>query len=93
MQRKLAILSIAAASLLAASPLVRAETADDMSFSGMFKSDRIDGNKDGMVSKAEFLAQMGKVWDMKMKEMHIKGDKMRIGDYEKQILMYFRAGS
>ena len=55
---------------------VRAETADDMSFSGMFKADRLDGNKDGMVSKAEFMAMMDKAWDMKSKEMKVSGDKM-----------------
>ena len=60
-----------------------AETDDDMSFSGMFKVDRIDGNKDGMVSKAEFLAMMGKVWDMKAKEMKVKSDKMSPEEFRK----------
>jgi hypothetical protein len=51
-------------------------TADDASFSGMWRMDYIDVNKDGMMSKDEFLALMGKVWDMKTKEMKVKGDKM-----------------
>jgi hypothetical protein len=71
--------------------IAAAQTADDMSFSGNFKMDRIDRNKDGMVSKAEFLEAMGKVWDMKMKEMKIKGDKAS-ADEMKQILMYLKAG-
>lgn len=54
----------------------RAESNDDMSFSGMFKVDRIDTNKDGMVAKAEFLAMMGKAWDMKAAEMKAKGAVM-----------------
>ena len=55
---------------------VRAETNDDMSFSGMFKADRLDAIKDGMISKAEFMAMMDKAWDMKSKEMKVSGDKM-----------------
>jgi len=82
----------AALALGLAGTAARAESNDDMSFSGMFKTDRIDSNKDGMVSKAEFLAQMGKVWDMKAKEMKAKGDRMTPADYQ-QVLMYLKAGS
>ena len=71
---------------------VRAESADDMSFSGMFKMDRLDKNKDGMVSKAEFMAMMDKVWEMKAKEMKVKGGKMSADDF-KQVMMYLKAGS
>ncbi len=89
-QSLIAVLSTALV-LGAASTAVRAETADDMSFSGMLKTDRIDKNKDKMVSKAEFMEQMGKVWDMKAKEMKVKGDKMAEADYQ-QVLMYLKAG-
>ena len=84
----LAILTLAATGL--AAPAF-AQTADDMSFSGNFKMDRIDRNKDGMVSKAEFMEAMGKVWDIKAKEMKLKGDKAS-ADEMKQILMYLKAG-
>lgn len=70
----------------------RAETNDDMSFSGMFKADRIDKNKDRMVSRAEFLEMMGKMWDMKAKEMGAKADRISMEHYQ-QVLMYLRAGS
>jgi hypothetical protein len=52
------------------------DVADNASFSGMWRMDYVDTDKDGMLSKAEFLAMMGKVWDMKSKEMKLKGDKM-----------------
>ena len=61
----------------------RAENQDDNSFSGMFTLARMDTDKDGMVSKAEFLAMMAKVWDMKAKEMKVKGDKMTMEDFKK----------
>lgn len=76
---------------LAFNGAARAETFDDNSFSGMYKLERMDMNKDGMVSRAEFLAMMGKVWDMKAKEMKLKADKASAKEME-QILMYLRAG-
>jgi hypothetical protein len=76
---------------LAFSGTARAETMDDNSFSGMYKMERMDKNKDGMVSKAEFIEMMGKVWDMKAKEMKLKADKASAKEME-QILMYLRAG-
>ena len=75
-------LSLAALALTTSSLAVRAEGNDDMSFSGMFKLDRIDKNKDGMVSKAEFLEMMGKAYDMKAKEMKVKGGMMGTDDYK-----------
>ncbi len=89
-QRFVAALS-AAVLLSTAMTATRAEKDDDMSFSGMFKMDRIDKNKDGMVSKAEFMAMMGKVYDMKAKEMKVKGGMMNSADYQ-QVLMYLKAG-
>jgi hypothetical protein len=88
-------LAIAAAiiALGLAGTAARAESNDDMSFSGMFKVDRIDRNKDKMVSRAEFLEQMGKVWDMKAKEMKVKDMKMMTPADFQQVLMYLKAGS
>lgn len=83
----------AALALSLGSTAARAETNDDMSFSGMFKVDRIDRNKDKMVSRAEFLEQMGKVWDMKAKEMKVKDMKMMTPADFQQVLMYLKAGS
>jgi hypothetical protein len=64
-----------------ASLAAHAQTSDDMSFAGMTKVEQVDTNKDGRVSKAEFLAAMGKVWDMKAKDMKVKGGKMKEADY------------
>lgn len=55
--------------------------AEDSSFDGMMKMAMMDKNKDGMVSKAEYLAMMAKVWDMKAKEMKVKGDMMTPADF------------
>jgi Ca2+-binding EF-hand superfamily protein len=68
--------------LVVGSTAVRAETNDDASFSGMFKMEMMDKNKDGMLSKAEFLAMMGKAWDMKAKEMKVKGGMMSDVDFK-----------
>jgi hypothetical protein len=90
-KRLIAVLSTALA-LGAFGTAARAETNDDMSFSGMFKLDRIDKNKDKMVSRAEFLEMMGKVYDMKAKEMKVKGGNMTAAELQ-QVMMYFKAGS
>jgi hypothetical protein len=90
MQAKHTLIALTAAALMAVGTAARAESNDDMSFSGMFKADRIAA-KDGMVSKAEFLNQMGKVWDMKLKEMKVKGDRITMQQLQ-EILQYMRAG-
>ena len=59
----------------------RANTDGDNSFSGMMAMAKMDANKDGMVSKAEYLSMMGKIWDMKAKEMKVKGDMMTPADF------------
>jgi tartrate dehydratase beta subunit/fumarate hydratase class I family protein len=93
MNVKTSLITVAAAAMLAgAGTAAMAQTQEDMSFGGMTKAARMDTDKDGMVSKAEFLAMMGKVWDMKAKEMKAKGDKLSMADFQ-QILMYMKAGS
>ena len=46
-------------------------TQDD--FMLFFKMEMMDKNKDGMVSKQEFMAMMDKAYDMKAKAMGAKG--------------------
>lgn len=78
---------------LAALPLaVSAETFEDMSFDGMMKMPMLDANKDGKVSKKEFLDMMGKMWDAKMKKMSVAGDAVSEAQM-REILMYLKAGS
>lgn len=45
-------------------------------YSRLFEMKQMDGNKDGMVSKEEFLAMVAKLWDMHSLEIKIKGSKM-----------------
>jgi hypothetical protein len=52
----------------------------------------IDKDKDGMVSKKEFMDMMSMAWDMNAKKMGVKGDKMT-PDQFKEIMMYLKAGS
>jgi Ni2+-binding GTPase involved in maturation of urease and hydrogenase len=82
MRQRFLILAIATAAALGGATSARAETNDDMSFSGMFKADRLDVNKDNMVSKAEFLAMMDKAYDMKAKEMKAKSMGMTMEQFK-----------
>ena len=45
-------------------------------YSRLMDMKAMDANKDGMVSKQEFLAMMAKAWDMRMQEAKLKGSKM-----------------
>ena len=51
----------------------------------------IDKNKDGMVSRQEFLDMMAMSWDMNAKKMGVKGDRMTPQQFS-EILMYLKAG-
>lgn len=55
----------------------------------MFKMDQLDKDKDGMVSKKEFMDMMGQAWDMKAKEMKAKDGKMT----ESQVNDFFKGFS
>jgi hypothetical protein len=63
-----------------ATAVAHAESQDDISFDGMWNI--CDTNKDGTVTKAEFMAAMGKAYDSHMKKMKSKPDaaKMMKGD-------------
>jgi hypothetical protein len=69
----------------------RADTIEEFSFPDMFSMARTDMNKDGMVSKAEFMAMMEKAWAMKAKEMKVKTDKMSAADF-KELMGWFSRG-
>lgn len=45
-------------------------------YSRLFEMRQMDRDKDGMVSKAEFLAMVAKLWDMHSIEIKVKGGKM-----------------
>ena len=86
MKRTLAILALAVLPLAAS-----AQTFEDMSFDGMMKMQMVDTNKDGKVSKKEFLDMMGKMWDAQTKKMGVKSDAVTEAQM-KEILMYLKAG-
>ena len=74
---------IVAAALVATSSFAASHAAGEMKASDMTKMPMMDTNKDGMVSKEEFLAAMGKVFDMKAKEMNAKDGKLDAGQLNK----------
>jgi hypothetical protein len=53
-----------------------AASAEGDIYSRLFEMKQIDADKDGMVSKEEFLAMVAKLWDMHTVEIRIKGNKM-----------------
>jgi hypothetical protein len=69
--------------LVGTSSFAASHAAGEMKASDMMKMPMMDSNKDGMVSKDEFLAAMGKIFDMKAKEMGAKGGKIDAGQLEK----------
>lgn len=93
MSTKQIITTLAASLMLGLTALpAMAETEADMSFDGLTKMERMDKNKDGMVSKKEFLDMMSAMWDAKAKKMKLKDGMMSSEDF-KQVLMYLKAGS
>lgn len=74
-KKLVAAIVVAAASTGFAAPAFAQEgTQDD--FMILFKMQMMDKNKDGMVSKKEFIAMMDKAYDMKAKAMGAKGGLM-----------------
>jgi hypothetical protein len=78
--------------LLAGATLARAETMDDMRFGDLMSAKMIDHDKDGMVSRAEFIDMMGKMWDARVRKMGVKNGKMTMTEFD-EILKYMKAGA
>ena len=66
----------AATALVGISGPARAAEGTQDDFMLLFKMTKMDANKDGMVSKKEFMAMMEKGFDMKAKAMGAKGGLM-----------------
>jgi hypothetical protein len=60
-------------------------------FAEIMSMKMMDKNKDGMVSKKEFMDMMSMAWDMNAKKMSVKGDKMT-PDELAQLMQYLKAG-
>lgn len=78
---------LAAGTTFAASPT----NAEYYPFAEIMSMKMIDKNKDGMVSRKEFMDMMTMAWDMNAKKMGVKGEMMTDAQF-KEVLMYLRAG-
>jgi hypothetical protein len=92
MQLKKIATTLAAATLLcAAGTAAAAGSSEYYPFAEIMSMKMIDKNKDGMVSKKEFMDMMSMAWDMNAKKMGVKGDKMKTEDFT-QLMQYLKAG-
>lgn len=82
-----------AASLLATGTAFAAgpTNAEYYPFAEIMAMKMMDKNKDGMVSKKEFLDMMAMSWDMNARKMGVKGEQMTPAQFQ-EILMYLKAG-
>ncbi|MES3002743.1 MAG: EF-hand domain-containing protein [Pseudomonadota bacterium] len=78
---------IACGSAFAAGPT----NAEYYPFAEIMSMKMIDKNKDGMVSKKEFMDMMTMAWEMNAKKMGTKGEMMSDAQF-KEFLMYLKAG-
>ena len=83
----LAFSALAAGNAFAAGPT----NAEFYPFAEIMAMKMMDKNKDGMVSRKEFLDMMAMSWDMNAKKMGIKGDMMTPAQFN-EVLMYLKAG-
>jgi hypothetical protein len=74
---------IVIAALVATNSFAASHAAGEMKAADMMKMPMVDKNKDGMVSRAEYLEMAGKVFDMKAKEMKGKDGMMTADHYAK----------
>ena len=92
MQLKKIVTTLGAAALLtAAGSALAAGSTEYYPFSEIMSMKMIDKDKDGMVSKKEFMDMMSMAWDMNAKKMGVKGDKMSTADFT-QLMQYLKAG-
>ena len=79
----IASLAIAAAALCGTAPALAAgEAGDFYMFSDIMAMKMMDKNKDGMVSKKEYMDMMSKAWDMNARKMGVKNDKMTTQQFQ-----------
>ena len=88
--RKIAA-TLAATALLSAGSAFAAGSTEYYPFAEIMSMKMMDKNKDGMVSKKEFMDMMSMAWDMNARKMDVKGDKMTPDQFN-QLLQYLKAG-
>lgn len=76
LSHKLGAALVLAISSVGFSGTASAIEATHTDFASMFRIQMVDKNKDGMVSKKEFMAMMDKAYDMQAKSMGAKGGKL-----------------
>jgi hypothetical protein len=76
LSKKLTALLVIATAVTGLSGPARAAEGTQDDFMLLFKMQMMDKNKDGMVSKKEFMAMMDKAYDMKAKAMGAKAGMM-----------------
>jgi hypothetical protein len=93
MKLKTIATTLAAATLLSTAlpAFAAASVGEYYPFAEIMSMKMIDKNKDGMVSKKEFMDMMSMAWDMNAKKMAVKGDKMT-ADQMTQLMQYLKAG-
>ena len=91
MQLKKIATTLAAAMLLCAAGTATAAGSEYYPFAEIMSMKMIDKDKDGMVSKKEFMDMMSMAWDMNARKMGVKGDKMKAEDFT-QLMQYLKAG-
>jgi hypothetical protein len=89
--KKIATTLAAAATLLAAGSVFAAGSTEYYPFAEITSMKMMDKNKDGMVSKKEFMDMMSLAWDMNAKKMGAKADMMTQEQFN-QLLQYLKAG-
>ncbi|MBI2768647.1 MAG: EF-hand domain-containing protein [Burkholderiales bacterium] len=84
-------IAVAATLFTAGGALAQPANAEFFPFSEIMSMKMMDKNKDGMVSKQEFMDMMSMAWDMNYKKMNGKAGMMDDAQM-KQFLMYLKAG-
>jgi hypothetical protein len=86
-------IALAASVALCASPAFAQgpTNAEYYPFAEIMAMKMMDKNKDGMVSKKEYLDMMSMAWDMNARKMGVKGDHLTLDQF-REILMYMKAG-
>jgi hypothetical protein len=86
------ILAAVAALAVSGGAFAQAPTnAEFYPFAEIMSMKMMDKNKDGMVSKQEFIDMMSMAWDMNAKKMATKGGMMTPQQFN-ELLMYLKAG-
>jgi len=87
-----AALVVAAATLGGAAMPAQAQEGTQDDFMLIFKMKSMDKDKDGMVSKKEFMAAMEKAYDMKAKAMSARGGMLTEAQMQEFIRLLHYAG-